>query len=62
MRLPSGMVLTGYTDRKGDLNAGLVEAGAVRIESPASAKLEAPLPSAASTTESAPAVSPEASE
>lgn len=60
VRLPSGIVLSGYTDRKGDLNAGRVEPGAVRIESPASAKLEAPLLGA---TKPAPAAeSTEASE
>ena len=51
VRVPSGLVLIGYTDHKGELNAGRIEPGAVQVESPASAKLEAPAP----TTAAAPA-------
>jgi hypothetical protein len=55
VRMPSGMVLIGYSDRRGHLNAGLAAPGSVQIESPASAKLEAPLPTAASETAAEPA-------
>jgi HEAT repeat protein len=51
VRAPSGLVLLGYTDRKGELNAGRIEPGMVLVESPASAKLEAALPSAAAAQE-----------